>query len=1035
MVYGTWRIVSTVLAGDSAEYAVDDWKDMYNMFNGVVIRDVKINNPFAFTSVNLRVRNPADTFEYSIVASAITANRNITLPLMTASGGLVIDNFANIFQAVQEINLNVQDQFILYRPSSSIGSGGRNAIRFDHWDSVSARLTGVNYIVSEIVDNVLGSYDSRMSFWNRVAGAAVEVFAISSDTVAISPAWATNIVLNNGMWIQGKDSGGTARNILRMTGDDVYISNSHATGDMYFQTNSVTYMTVSQSGFLTHICPVLPAGQFETIARFTVADNTGSLFDIGNTSSTDGIFAPMIQSVVDAAVPTTSNALFIRGQIPVASDTGTTPLIQWSIRVTPAAVVVTRPLMSIQNNATEVFKWNANGSILTSVIAAASVGETLATFKVSDDASVFDIRNQLTIDAQFAPWLIGSLSTAHPATSYALRFSGFIPTAMDSGTVGAIKIDASLQSGGALAVRPILHVNNAGTELFELDAKGRVTVTHTDEGAIERLFEILVSDAAGSYFRIENNLGGVASLFSPILRAHNAAANATYSGLYIQGSIETAQDTGVASVITIDARSGTGTALASRPILVVRNAADDVFRITWNGLIECEHIAQAGGAEIMQTWEVQDDTTSYIRIDNNVVTDALFIPRIVANTRGSPNTSSNPALLLLCQIDDTMDTGTTSPVFIIDHRLDTNLPVVNRPLFDIRNDFVSKFIIAAGGAVTQTITAVASTAELFHQWKVSDSASSFLNIKNGTATDAIFAPRVESYNADSSIYAGLQLLGQINDIHDSGTMAAVQVVARLDTLAALVVRPIFGVTNNAVSIFDIFAHHFDFKNKLLTNVYGLSTFPTYKKTGVWVPCSAVALTNGSGLFGGITNVGTPAISVGVNGTLATYAISTGAQLQGWKTDAPIFRGDLGVWFSCKFSISATLNSRVAIGFSNQPTVQNAANPLANTHIGIMIGWDDAVDTNIQIFYSEGVTATKLDNGTWAKTTTPRHVGIRHNGTTWQYAISSSSIVETDWLDVTGVTTPTTTGMYCHAVCSTSSAGYNFQPRSAEIRET
>ena len=42
-------------------------------------------------SSNLKIRNPANTFEYSITASAITANRTITLPLITES-----DTFATL---------------------------------------------------------------------------------------------------------------------------------------------------------------------------------------------------------------------------------------------------------------------------------------------------------------------------------------------------------------------------------------------------------------------------------------------------------------------------------------------------------------------------------------------------------------------------------------------------------------------------------------------------------------------------------------------------------------------------------------------------------------------------------------------------------------------------------------------------------------------------------------------------------------------------------------------------------------------------
>jgi len=69
-------------------------------------------------SSNLKIRNPANTFEYSIIASAITADRTITLPLITGSDTFAtlglgqsfsgISTFSNLFtlsQTTQNIDL------------------------------------------------------------------------------------------------------------------------------------------------------------------------------------------------------------------------------------------------------------------------------------------------------------------------------------------------------------------------------------------------------------------------------------------------------------------------------------------------------------------------------------------------------------------------------------------------------------------------------------------------------------------------------------------------------------------------------------------------------------------------------------------------------------------------------------------------------------------------------------------------------------------------------------------------------------------
>lgn len=47
-----------------------------------------------FQSGNLDLRNPGNTFQYSFVASAIAANRNVTLPLLTADDTFVTEAFA-----------------------------------------------------------------------------------------------------------------------------------------------------------------------------------------------------------------------------------------------------------------------------------------------------------------------------------------------------------------------------------------------------------------------------------------------------------------------------------------------------------------------------------------------------------------------------------------------------------------------------------------------------------------------------------------------------------------------------------------------------------------------------------------------------------------------------------------------------------------------------------------------------------------------------------------------------------------------------
>jgi hypothetical protein len=55
------------------------------------LSNINVTGIATVLSSNLKIRNPANTFEYSIVGSAIAANRTITLPLITTT-----DTFATL---------------------------------------------------------------------------------------------------------------------------------------------------------------------------------------------------------------------------------------------------------------------------------------------------------------------------------------------------------------------------------------------------------------------------------------------------------------------------------------------------------------------------------------------------------------------------------------------------------------------------------------------------------------------------------------------------------------------------------------------------------------------------------------------------------------------------------------------------------------------------------------------------------------------------------------------------------------------------
>lgn len=89
----TWKKVINADPGDADHFGGNDIDKISDLFSGVADVDtVDINSQATFRSGKLKVRNPANTFSYTVSASAITANRTVFLPLLTADDTLVFQN-------------------------------------------------------------------------------------------------------------------------------------------------------------------------------------------------------------------------------------------------------------------------------------------------------------------------------------------------------------------------------------------------------------------------------------------------------------------------------------------------------------------------------------------------------------------------------------------------------------------------------------------------------------------------------------------------------------------------------------------------------------------------------------------------------------------------------------------------------------------------------------------------------------------------------------------------------------------------------
>ena len=91
--------------GDADHVGGNDWDDLADFLNNVdKTGPVKINTRTYFRSAKLEVRNPADTFSYVVTPAAIVADRVLNLPLITATDTLDTLGLASTFTAAKTFN-------------------------------------------------------------------------------------------------------------------------------------------------------------------------------------------------------------------------------------------------------------------------------------------------------------------------------------------------------------------------------------------------------------------------------------------------------------------------------------------------------------------------------------------------------------------------------------------------------------------------------------------------------------------------------------------------------------------------------------------------------------------------------------------------------------------------------------------------------------------------------------------------------------------------------------------------------------------
>ena len=102
-----WKTIGKI-DGTSSIFGGEDRDKVSNLLNGNTnVDDVKINSDFAFMDGKLQLRNPADTYSYVMKSSALTADRDLTFPLITVNDTLATLGLAQTYNAKQTYNAGV----------------------------------------------------------------------------------------------------------------------------------------------------------------------------------------------------------------------------------------------------------------------------------------------------------------------------------------------------------------------------------------------------------------------------------------------------------------------------------------------------------------------------------------------------------------------------------------------------------------------------------------------------------------------------------------------------------------------------------------------------------------------------------------------------------------------------------------------------------------------------------------------------------------------------------------------------------------
>lgn len=166
--------------------------------------------------------------------------------------------------------------------------------------------------------------------------------------------------------------------------------------------------------------------------------------------------------------------------------------------------------------------------------------------------------------------------------------------------------------------------------------------------------------------------------------------------------------------------------------------------------------------------------------------------------------------------------------------------------------------------------------------------------------------------------------------------------------------------------------------ELQTDISKVAIAPHVRDTGWASPYPANVFTQG--LMVGWTEMGTKAMvavdsSHGISSTYTTAATANSVQ-GGLKSGVAFTYRQFSPYIRVKFSIGASTNNRVFVGFAASSTIVTSDTLLGSGNAGVGVGWRSATDTNWSVFNSDGTSAQTITSTGVAKNTGVRMVEIK-----------------------------------------------------------